>query len=242
MTSPASSRRLIAEPSSARARCAAASARAAARAGSEVADELEEIYRARRRAPPRPATAGRRSGAGSRAREFIHCDLHMHTDHSPDCATPVDVLLETARDRGLGAIAITDHNEISGALEAREAREMDGIKVIVSEEVKTAERGRGDRALHRGEDPARHVDGGDDRRDPAPGRARLRAASVRPPALGARLRAPAEGRRGHRHPRGVQRAGRGAGVQRGGRALRRQVPDRGRRRARTATSPRASGA
>ena len=43
---------------------------------------------------------------------------------------------------GLGAIAITDHNEISGALEARElAEEIGGIKVIVAEEVKTAEQG-----------------------------------------------------------------------------------------------------
>ena len=82
-------------------------------------------------APDRPAIARRLS-----TREFIHCDLHMHTDHSPDCATPVDVLLETAKQRGLGAIAITDHNEISGALEARERAK--GIKVIVSEEVKTA--------------------------------------------------------------------------------------------------------
>ena len=66
----------------------------------------------------------------------------MHTDHSPDCATPVEVLLETARDRGLGAIAITDHNEVSGALEAAEiAKGMDGLKVIVAEEVKTAEQG-----------------------------------------------------------------------------------------------------
>ena len=43
----------------------------------------------------------------------------MHTDHSPDCATPAELLLETAKERGLGAIAITDHNEISGALEAQ---------------------------------------------------------------------------------------------------------------------------
>ena len=54
------------------------------------------------------------------SRDFIHVDLHMHTDHSPDCATPVDTLLDTAKKVGLGAIAITDHNEISGALEARE--------------------------------------------------------------------------------------------------------------------------
>ena len=63
----------------------------------------------------------------------------MHTDHSPDCATPVDTLLETAKRVGLGAIAITDHNEVSGALEARERA--DGIKVIVAEEVKTADQG-----------------------------------------------------------------------------------------------------
>jgi hypothetical protein len=63
----------------------------------------------------------------------------MHTDHSPDCATPVEVLLATAREQGLGAIAITDHNEISGALEA--VAKADGIKIIVGEEVKTASQG-----------------------------------------------------------------------------------------------------
>ena len=104
-----------------------------------VVDEVERIYRrvlARRHAPPadRPAIAKRLN-----SRDFINCDLHMHTDHSPDCATPVDVLLETAKQRGLGAIAITDHNEISGALEARDRAK--GIKVIVSEEVKTAHEG-----------------------------------------------------------------------------------------------------
>jgi predicted metal-dependent phosphoesterase TrpH len=51
----------------------------------------------------------------------------------------VDKLLETAKARGLGAIAVTDHNEISGALEARERA--NGIKVIVAEEIKTADQG-----------------------------------------------------------------------------------------------------
>jgi predicted metal-dependent phosphoesterase TrpH len=70
---------------------------------------------------------------------MIDVDLHMHTDHSSDCATPVEVLLAEARARGLGAIAITDHNEISGAHEAR--AKADGVKVIVGEEVKTADQG-----------------------------------------------------------------------------------------------------
>jgi predicted metal-dependent phosphoesterase TrpH len=74
-------------------------------------------------------------------RPLIDVDLHMHTDHSHDCATPVEVLLATARAQGLGAIAVTDHNEISGALEARRQAEAAGVKVIVGEEVKTAEQG-----------------------------------------------------------------------------------------------------
>lgn len=75
------------------------------------------------------------------ARPLIDVDLHMHTDHSGDCATPVEVLMASARDRGLGAIAVTDHNEVSGALEAREKAASFGVKVIVGEEVKTAGQG-----------------------------------------------------------------------------------------------------
>jgi glycosyltransferase involved in cell wall biosynthesis len=107
----------------------------------EVTDDIEGVYRslvARRHDPSGNAEIRRRLAD----REHIHCDLHMHTDHSPDCATPARVLLETAKERGLGAIAITDHNEITGAFEAREiAAEIGGIKVIVAEEVKTAHEG-----------------------------------------------------------------------------------------------------
>jgi predicted metal-dependent phosphoesterase TrpH/glycosyltransferase involved in cell wall biosynthesis len=103
-------------------------------------DQLEEIYGrlvGRRHDTEGDPAARRRISR----RRHIHVDLHMHTDHSPDCATPVRTLLETARERGLGAIAITDHNEVSGALEAREIADEVGIKVIVAEEVKTAEQG-----------------------------------------------------------------------------------------------------
>jgi glycosyltransferase involved in cell wall biosynthesis len=103
-----------------------------------LASELERIYTA--------LTARRHDGRGSptvrrrlSSRPLIDVDLHMHTDHSYDCATPVEVLLAQARARGLGAIAVTDHNEISGALEARSKAK--GIKVIVGEEVKTAAQG-----------------------------------------------------------------------------------------------------
>jgi predicted metal-dependent phosphoesterase TrpH len=107
----------------------------------QVAGELEVIYRrllARRHDPGGDPEVRRRISR----RRLVEVDLHMHTDHSPDCATPVEVLLTTARDRGLGAIAITDHNVLSGALAAqRIAAEAGEIKVIVAEEVKTAEQG-----------------------------------------------------------------------------------------------------
>ncbi len=107
-----------------------------------AARELESIYSelAARRHDPDGDHVLRKRLAG---RPQIDVDLHMHTDHSYDCATPVEVLLASARERGLGAIAVTDHNEISGAIAAREhAREANvGVKVIVGEEVKTADQG-----------------------------------------------------------------------------------------------------
>jgi predicted metal-dependent phosphoesterase TrpH len=116
--------------------------------GPGAADELEDIYNR--------LAARRHSSAGDRAlhqrlstRPLIDVDLHMHTDHSGDCATPVEVLLASAREQGLGAIAVTDHNEISGALEAKAQAARPGpqggwgsnLKVIVGEEVKTASEG-----------------------------------------------------------------------------------------------------
>jgi predicted metal-dependent phosphoesterase TrpH/glycosyltransferase involved in cell wall biosynthesis len=115
-------------------------AREATRPWATVADEVEETYYrtlSRRHAPGGDGAVRRRLVG----RRTINVDLHMHTDHSPDCATPVEVLLATAKDRGLGAIAITDHNEISGALAAQEAAADYGVEVIVAEEVKTAEQG-----------------------------------------------------------------------------------------------------
>lgn len=76
-----------------------------------------------------------------RTRPLIDVDLHMHTDHSGDCATPVEVLLDAARKQGLGAIAVTDHNEVSGAHEAAAKAAEYGVKIIIGEEVKTADQG-----------------------------------------------------------------------------------------------------
>ena len=115
--------------------------------------------------------------------------------------------------------------------------EMGDIKVIVAEEVKTAEQGEViglflEEKIPKGMTMAETI-----AEIRAPGRARLRAAPLRPLPLGARLRAPARHRRGDRHARGLQPAGGGDRLQRGGRALRPQVPDRPRRRLRQPRRP-----
>jgi len=65
-------------------------------------------------------------------------DLHLHTEASDGTASARDVLRRAAG-LGLGVIAITDHDTIDGALEARRLARAFGVAVIVGEEVSTAE-------------------------------------------------------------------------------------------------------
>jgi predicted metal-dependent phosphoesterase TrpH len=67
------------------------------------------------------------------------CDPHIHTTYSDGLGTPRQVV-EAAVALGLDVIAITDHDSVQGALEARDfvAREGYPIDVIVGTEVTTA--------------------------------------------------------------------------------------------------------
>lgn len=68
-------------------------------------------------------------------RAFV--DLHCHTRASFDSLSDPAKVARTAQRRGLTHLAITDHDTIEGALRARDAR-IDGLSIIVGEEVKTA--------------------------------------------------------------------------------------------------------
>ncbi len=99
----------------------------------EVAATLDELYaglarRRRRRATPEDPLSDR---------EWIACDLHMHTHWSHDCSIEVPDLLDHAEAIGLGAIAVTDHNVFGGAREAAELARRRRLTVIPGEEVKT---------------------------------------------------------------------------------------------------------
>jgi predicted metal-dependent phosphoesterase TrpH/glycosyltransferase involved in cell wall biosynthesis len=106
-----------------------------------VAARLEQLYDdlvARRR----PARDDSPDDAPA-DQALVVADLHMHTHHSGDCATPVDDLLDEALERGLDTIAVTDHNTIAGGLEATErvhARGLD-LQVIVGSEIMTDTQG-----------------------------------------------------------------------------------------------------
>lgn len=63
-------------------------------------------------------------------------DLHLHTFRSPDSLTTYDELIAVVQQRGLDAIAVTDHNTIRGAVELRD---LAPFPVIVAEEIRTTE-------------------------------------------------------------------------------------------------------
>src|SRR6266540_759074 len=117
----------------------AATARAAAEGQSftAAAAELDDVYRslARRRRQPR------REAEPLAERDWIACDLHMHTSWSHDCAVSPEELVAYAQAVGLGAIAVTDHNVFGGALEAAELARGSGLVVVPGEEVKTDDQG-----------------------------------------------------------------------------------------------------
>ena len=66
-------------------------------------------------------------------------DLHMHTVYSYDGTASVPAVLARAKQVGLDVIAITDHDEIMGALKALAMAPQYGIEVIPGIEITTAE-------------------------------------------------------------------------------------------------------
>jgi predicted metal-dependent phosphoesterase TrpH len=64
-------------------------------------------------------------------------DLHIHSTYSYDATTTVRAILKQAADVHLDVIAITDHDDVRGALEACKLAHLYGIEVIPGVEVST---------------------------------------------------------------------------------------------------------
>jgi predicted metal-dependent phosphoesterase TrpH/glycosyltransferase involved in cell wall biosynthesis len=123
--------RLIEDDRFRRRRAAESREAAAGESFAVLADRVEDVYRAiaRRRRPSRQTPLENR--------DWIVADLHLHTSWSHDCSIEVDELLDHAEADGLGAIAVTDHNVLGGALEAVERARGRSLIVIPGEEIKT---------------------------------------------------------------------------------------------------------
>lgn len=69
----------------------------------------------------------------------MKCDLHIHTSYSYDSATPPKEMVEAAIKKRVDCLAITDHSEIKGALEAIEYAKEKSILIIPGIEIKSKE-------------------------------------------------------------------------------------------------------
>lgn len=64
-------------------------------------------------------------------------DLHIHSKYSLDSVMNPKKILEIAKSKGFDTVAITDHNTIRGAIEAKKFEDIIGIRVIVGSEIRT---------------------------------------------------------------------------------------------------------
>ncbi len=65
---------------------------------------------------------------------MLKADLHIHTEYSMDCITPLDKLIEHCLELGINCVAIADHGTAEGALKLNA---MAPFRVIVAEEILT---------------------------------------------------------------------------------------------------------
>ena len=83
-------------------------------------------------------------GATLETSQYVH--LHNHTHHSLlDGLSKIPKLIETVKNMGMEAVAITDHGTMSGVLDFYKAANAEGIKPILGMEAYVAARSRHDR-------------------------------------------------------------------------------------------------
>ena len=65
---------------------------------------------------------------------MLKADLHIHTEYSMDCNTPLEKVINRCLETGINCIAVADHGTIEGALKLQNIAP---FKVIVAEEILT---------------------------------------------------------------------------------------------------------
>lgn len=67
---------------------------------------------------------------------MLKADLHIHTEYSMDCSTPLEKIVRRCRELGINSVAVADHGTVEGALKMKK---MAPFQVIVAEEVLTTQ-------------------------------------------------------------------------------------------------------
>jgi predicted metal-dependent phosphoesterase TrpH len=70
---------------------------------------------------------------------MMNCDFHIHTGYSFDSNSSPKEIVDKAIKEGIDCLAITDHGEVKGALEAMEYAKGEPILIIPGIEVKSKE-------------------------------------------------------------------------------------------------------
>ena len=65
---------------------------------------------------------------------MLRADLHIHTEYSADCNTPLEKVINRCLETGINCIAVADHGTIEGALKLKDIAP---FTVIVAEEILT---------------------------------------------------------------------------------------------------------
>jgi len=65
---------------------------------------------------------------------LLRADLHIHTEYSRDCSTPLEQIISRCQEVGINCIAIADHGTAEGALKMQDIAP---FPVIVAEEILT---------------------------------------------------------------------------------------------------------
>ncbi len=65
---------------------------------------------------------------------MLKADLHIHTEYSMDCTTPLEKIINRCLELGINCVAIADHGTIEGALKMQR---LAPFTVIVAEEILT---------------------------------------------------------------------------------------------------------
>ena len=66
--------------------------------------------------------------------KLLKADLHIHTEYSMDCNTPLEEIISRCLETGINCIAVSDHGTVEGALKMQSIAP---FTVIVAEEILT---------------------------------------------------------------------------------------------------------